>query len=323
MLIIRQPPDILTFGHGRLADDAEIERLQEHLRTDPEFRDARLALMIATRASQALRAAQVYWFAEHEPRTFLAHYGWMATAGEGMTAGEFYEEGKRRWLLAADARRDEPDVVENAAWFMIQFEPHRGAQLLDDRSRQEPDPEWSRRAVSYLEHASELHPREGISLAARALEAGYRVFRLEKSVERCIDLLPTMETCAKRAAMAGAVRPLELAEASAGAWRRAGQNLRPQLAETVKGLLSLAEGDTRRGESHFRRANDVHALPSDALVSFAAELVASGAGEIVLPAIQAWERRFQDCAKAAMEWANAIRAGTTAVLPTFPPKRGN
>jgi hypothetical protein len=156
-------------------------------------------------------------------------------------------------------------------------------------------------------------------LAARALEAGYRAFALEKQVERSIELLPSLKRLAKKAEMDGAYKPLQLAESAAREWHRNRQAIRTQVAEVVTGLVALAAGDTNRAEEHFRRANAVEELPSEPLVSFAEELVALGATDAVLAAVQDWERRFHDCTRVAGDWATAIRTGRNLGRPRFPP----
>jgi hypothetical protein len=318
----KPPPDIVRLSAASLVGKAEIDRLRNLLQSEPDARDARLTLMAARRAPPAVRAAQVFWFVEHEPTTFFGHHAWMAVASEGTTPGEYYDDAKRRWLLAVDSHRDDLRVAENAAWFMMNLEPHRGAELLDGRSRRESDPAWSRCALSYLEAASESNPDEALSFAARALEAGYRVFRLAKGIEDCVDLLPTLRGCAARGAIDSAAKALELAEAAGVEWHHADRSSRPQLAHTIFGLVALAEGDTTRAEQHFRRAGTSTVMPSEALVSFAAELLALGATETVAETLDQWASRFEECASAAKEWASAIRAGRNIAPPTFPPKRG-
>jgi hypothetical protein len=322
LLGLKKPPkDIVLLSVGPLIGDDEVRRLLGLVEVNPGFREARLKLMSATRASQPVRAAQVCWFADHEPQTFLGHHAWMAATGEGLSAGEFYEDAKQRWLLAADSRPNDPDVVENAAWFTIYFEPERGEDLLVLRSRQERDPEWSRRAMAYLENVAELHPRKAVASSAGVVEAGYRVFRLEESVKAGVDLLPAMVISAEKAGLSTASRLLKSAEAAAVALIQAGPGLEPQLADTVLGFVALAEGDIARAEALFRGASLINEIPSESLVSLADELVNSGATGTVLTVVEAWGRRFQECAQAALDWASAIRTGRRVLRPTFPVKK--
>jgi hypothetical protein len=303
------PSDVLRLSLSIALGADEIARLQGLLESDSAERDARLSLMVAQRAPLELRVAQVRWFAEHEPRTFLGHHGWMAASIGNKAPSEFYPECKRLWFEQVELHRDDLDIVDNAAWFVILFDPLEGAALLDETSRGRADPEWDFRAFDYLQHASEIHEQHRLSFATRALEAGFDMFRHEHAIERRFDLLPLVRRCAHVAGRTSCEDRLRLAKSGATLWESADVSTRVQLGWVVRGFLSAAEEDLPAALDAFQSASAVELAPLRPLLLLASTLVSLGAVDVVVTEVKRWRGRYWKSDSALATWAEAIQSG--------------
>jgi len=306
--------DATLIHRGETLGNAQVGRLLELISEYPDARDARLILIGAKSAPPEVRAEQVRWFADNEPETFLGHYAPKAARAD-------FEEVKSHWIAAAERHRDNHEVVSNAAWFMMYRDPDRGAELLEERARRELNPCWGVCAVTFLANASDIHDDRRASFALRALNAGFRVFRLdEREPGGSSHLLSIMRLCARRAGVDSATRALALAEAAARASDQA-EPVRTQLAHVIRAFVALAEGDGPVAEAHFVQASRAGSLPTDALISLAAELLAQGAKDAIILEIESWAGRFREHAEAATRWADAVRCGDKTEPPTLWSKR--
>jgi hypothetical protein len=233
----------------------------------------------------------------------------MATSIHNKAPSEFYSECKRLWFEQAELHRDDLDILDNAAWFVILFDPLEGAALLDDGSRRRVDPEWDFRAFDYLKHASELHEAERSAFATRALDAAFRMFRHERFVERRFDMLPLIRECARTAGRSNADEAMRLAKSSAIAWESADPPMKAQLGWVVKGYVAAAEEDLSATRDAFRSASAVEAAPGQLLLLLARKLVSLGSVDAVLTEVGRWKERYRNSASALATWAEAIQRG--------------
>lgn len=312
-MIERRPQfgDLELLRRGSSLGEAQIERLCSLLAEYPEARDARLMLMGARNASAQVRADQALWFVNHEPTTFLGVRAIHAARPK-------FDEVASHWLAAAETYRDNIDVVSNAAWFLLHSDPERGGEILEERARTEREPEWALRAITFYVSASNYHHERRALFAVRALRVGFLIFRRDDGIQSGhTHLLSVMRLCAKRASDDVATRYLTLAESTSRTVDTHDPVLRAQFDGAVGGLVSLAESDTERATQQFRAASRVEALPTDALLLLANELVMMGLMETILPEIESWSGRFRACADATENWAAALRRGARSAPPVF------
>lgn len=309
---------------GLLHDAQRVEedwdRIREALTNDPSDRNARLRLLGRAWASADKTEAQalVFWFIRHEPRTFLGQYGLLRRR-------EGYEEGRQLWLAEVARYPDDPDVLENAAWYLSIEEAELGALLLEERAMRDGGSDWCLRLAIYLDFVIPLQPAGIVpGFAARLLKAGYRMFRLESGVEPCLPLLSVMRARALTASLRDGYRILFIAERAGDTWKRADELTRLQLASVIRGLIAVVEDDKDRAEAQFHEATMVPALPTEALTLLATELVACGRTSAVVAASELWASRLPEYSEALAVWRATIRPGERLKPPMFKigPRRG-
>jgi len=286
----------LIMRGARLSAD-EVSALEVLVAAPGGERESRLALLGARIAGHAVKAVQVHWFIEHEPWTSLGIHGVVT-----MATGGPRERGVELWRTAVDTHRDDPRVIENAAWFFGMVDPPSGVHLVEDYcQRRQHDPEaWELMAV-YFDFLSNSHPGEARSFASRSLEAAFRTFREESEPTRRLGLLPSMRAAANSAGQYDALRMLDQADKAHESGKPGDESTRQQALAVAAGFVALADANIEGAMSHLLTAVE-RVAASEAIHALARELASRGRRDEVRDLLQMTEARHAECARRLATW---------------------
>jgi hypothetical protein len=216
---------------GSLLSETEREKIVDGLKPLTDERDNRLRLLGGPAGET--RTQQISWFRRHEPGTCLGPYGLISSPKEA----SYYDEGKRLWTRALEARAADYRVSSNAALFFVYRDPELGIEVLD---RSGGDAESSRRLCTYLAFAASQHPVHQRAFALRGVRAGSRAMELEPEIEKSLDLIARIRECGASAQEAEVVRLMLEAHRKADAWEQSDPAKRAELASSIRELVAVA-----------------------------------------------------------------------------------
>lgn len=300
--------DLMKLG-ARLDDDG-VRKLEARVQRDSGDRNARLALLAATRASMDVRASQALWFIEHEPATYLGPELNVVTS---MNRGD---EAKARWLAAIAAHPNEFEVVENAALFLLPEAPDLGGQQLETFLHRHLTGEFLARLFTYWYGASIFHRSRAELFANQALLVAFRSFRTDKDAHHTFPLIDRMADCARICRVETPLRALRAARTTRNRWAHEHARRRTQLGLVIRGFVAIAAGDSAWAEEELRKAISVNGFPTEPLANFIAELVSAGSSEVAIATLEVWKRRLEGGVETIDGWLDDIRAGRTPHVPS-------
>ena len=142
--------DLEMLQAGQRTSMLEARRLEERLNRNPEDIKSR-ALLTAYYFRHAMRRQRldnVLWLIEHHPESELLRSSAFVISAEDSPLNDMasYERAKALWLVIAQQRQQNPQVLWNGCSFILQFDPARAEQLAIAGKILEPsNPRWNER----------------------------------------------------------------------------------------------------------------------------------------------------------------------------------
>jgi tetratricopeptide (TPR) repeat protein len=248
---------------------------------------------------------------------------WAAVAGsDSVHVSRYQGPGdwdrlKGLWLEAAQAHRDDPRVLGNAAHFIFQVEPARSASLLEEAIALDPDdPYWHKRvAASYRQLARNASGSEQKRLRGKAVAELEKALTLQRGHKRTMALDSLAEAALEAGDIAKAQdRANEILAAETGK----GSAYNRSQAEMILARAALASGDTAAMRRFMQSACEdagkpvfYEPFPNMDLIE---ELLAHNDKEDALAYLKLCEKAWPEHAAKLKEWSELVGRGQT---PSF------
>ena len=314
---------------GQQMTSKDAETLEERLKTNADNLPAREKLiryyfqaMVTSRSPELeeKRQRHVFWLIEHHPESELAGLPEAEMLPTGLSGSiDAYQHGKRLWLEQVQKHQDNPQILRNAAQFLIFFDSKTAQDLLkkaldlnptdsETASRLAESYEQERmlansadqkttlaqKALSIREHALQTADSEQRfyalgSLATDAIEAG----ETQKAQEYASELLQDSEKFRKNWDYGNAVH----------------------MGNIVLGRVALQRGDIALAGQYLLAAGQTPGSPQlDSFgpdMTLAKELLEKGQRDVVITYLESCAKFWKMGGDKLQMWIATIKGGGT------------
>ncbi len=270
----------------------EAEALEARLAEDPDdlAAHAQLASYYMAQRSDAGRegrASHALWIIRHHPATEVA--GIPACQLNDVLDGEAFDQARDLWLEQVEAHGDEPQVLGNAAGFLLHADREMAEELLTRaKELDQANPEWPRKLGQL--HKLKLTRQSGDAAQDTAASA---LRELEDSLAKsdAANRWPLLADIAKAAFAAGELDkaesyPHELLAGAAGQESNWNYGNAIHHGNLLLGRIALAAGDPVLAADHLLAAGKTPGSPQlDSFgpnMSLAKKMLEAGERDVVL-----------------------------------------
>lgn len=266
------------------------------------------------------RQEHVFWLIEHRPESMIAgspEAGILPFDSSGNTEG--YQHGKELWLDQVNQHPDKPQILKNAARFVLLWDRKLARELLEKALLIDPnDPDASSAlAQSYqLDSMSAKSPKEKAAFAEKALSAGEKGLQNADKENKFYELEKLAPSAFEAGDMAKAeqyaTELLQMAPEFKGNWNYGNAIHKGNI---VLGRIALRRGDIAGAKERLLAAGETPGSPQ--LNSFgpnmtlAKDLLEKGERDVVLAYFEACAKFWEMGGDELRMWTAIVKGGGT------------